>query len=37
MHQVQCLRGAPYESPAAPMTYNASTDCVEFGVFAARY
>ena len=24
----------PYESPAARMTYNASTDCVEFGVFA---
>ena len=32
MHNV-CIRGAPYESGAAPVSYNA-TDFVEFGVFA---
>ena len=35
MHQVQHLRGEPNESPTAPMTYNASNDCVEFGVTAS--
>ena len=33
MHLVPHLRGAPYESPAAPMSNNA-TDSVELGVSA---
>ena len=31
---IKLMLGAPYESPAAPMSNNA-TDSVEFGVFAA--
>ena len=36
MHKIRNLRGAPYESYAAPMSNNV-TDCVELSVSAHEW